>query len=106
MRDVIFRGCPALTVLALIFAGMLPGVVDPDLPSPAPVVNGIFPHGARRGTTTVIKMSGQNLEDAQSVEFSGTGIRGEIVSALGNSLQLRISGNEKTEPGLHDFRLL
>ena len=85
---------------------MLPGVVDPDLPSAAPVVNGIFPHGARRGTTTVIKLSGQNLEDAQSVEFSGKGIRGEIVSALGNSLQLRISVDETTEPGLHDLRLL
>ncbi len=52
MRDAIFKGGPALPVIALVFAGMLPGVVDPDLPSPAPVVNGIFPHGARRGTTT------------------------------------------------------
>src|SRR4051794_14312498 len=89
----------------LVFAVSAFAVVDPDLPSPAPVVNGIFPHGVRRGTSATVKISGQNLHDTQSVEFAGKGLKAEIVSALGSSLELRITADADSEVGLHDFRL-
>src|SRR3954468_5926314 len=89
----------------LVFAALAPAAVDPDLPPPAPVVNGVFPHGVRRGTNVTVRLSGQNLQDAKSVEFSGAGLKGEILSSLGSSVELRVTADAAAEVGLHDFRL-
>lgn len=93
-------------LLWVALAAVAQAALDPDLPSPAPVVTGIFPHGARRGTTTVVKLSGQNLHDARSVEFAGKGVRAAIVSSLGSSLQMKVTVDAAAEVGLRDFRLV
>ena len=51
----------------------------------------------------MIKLSGQNLEDAQSVEFSGKGIRGEIVSALGNAFSCASASIRQQSRGCMTF---
>ena len=49
--------------LCLLIPGIALAAVDPDLPSPAPVVRGIFPHGVQRGASAEVEISGQNLHD-------------------------------------------
>src|SRR6478672_588835 len=96
----------ALTFLCIGLAANAVAALDPDLPSAAPVVNGIFPHGAQRGTSSMVKLSGQNLQNAESVEFAGKGVRAEVVSSSGSSLQLRVIVDSAAEVGLRDFRLV
>ncbi len=79
--------------------------VDPDLPSPAPTVTGIFPHGVERGASTLVEISGQNLYDTRSVEFAGRGLQAEILSSLGNKLTVRVTASKAAEAGRRDFRL-
>src|SRR3954462_15860027 len=87
----------SVAVVPILFALTASAAVDPELPSPAPVVNSVFPHGAERGTTTTIKLSGLDLNDAQSVEFSGRGVKGEILSSLGTTVQLRVTVDGNAE---------
>lgn len=79
--------------------------LDPDLPSPAPKVTGIFPHGAARGTSTEVDISGQNLHDAISIKFSGRGVQADILSASASKMKVRISVAPTAEAGRRDFRL-
>lgn len=77
-----------------------------DLPSPAPAVTRIFPHGVARGSTAEVVLGGSNLQDAQSIEFAGKGVTGEILGTpLGNSLKLRVTATTSAEAGRRDFRL-
>src|SRR6185369_7108154 len=79
--------------------------VDPDLPSPAPSIAGVFPHGAQRGKSTEVVLAGQNLHQAKSVEFAGRGVKAAILSSLGTEVRLRITVDATAEPGRRDFRL-
>ncbi len=79
--------------------------IDLDFPSAAPGVAGVFPHGMQRGSSVEVELSGQNLHDAKSVEFSGKGLSAEIISSLGASLKLRVTADKKAEVGRRDFRL-
>ncbi len=92
----------ALLLLTSVIAS---AAVDPDLPSPAPVVRGIFPHGVQRGSSAEVEMSGQNLHDTSSIEFAGRGVRAEILSALGSKLKLKVTADGTAEVGRRDFRL-
>ncbi|HYI92997.1 MAG TPA: hypothetical protein VEX68_05600 [Bryobacteraceae bacterium] len=79
--------------------------VDPDLPSPAPKVAGIFPHGAQRGSVAEVELSGQNLHDTASVQFAGKGVTAEILSASASKLGIRVTVDATAETGRRDFRL-
>lgn len=87
------------------FLTIASAAIDPDLPSPAPAVRAIFPHGAQRGTSAEVEMSGQNLHDASSVDFAGRGVRAEVLSSLGSKLKLKITVDPTAEVGRRDFRL-
>lgn len=90
-------------ILAAVICGI--SAIDPDLPSPAPKVTGVFPHGAHRGSVTEVELSGQNLHDTVSVEFAGKGVKAEILSGTASKLDIRISVDATAETGLRDFRL-
>lgn len=81
------------------------GAVDPDLPSVAPKIAGVFPHGARRGTATEVELSGQNLYDANAIQFAGRGVTGQILSATDSKLKVRVTVEPNAEVGRRDFRL-
>ena len=81
------------------------GAVDPDLPSLAPKIAGVFPHGAERGSTTEVELSGQNLYDANAIRFAGRGVTGQILSATDSKLKLRVTVAPTAEVGRRDFRL-
>ena len=89
----------------LFFAIGLAGAVDPDLPSPAPVVRSAFPPGVQRGTSAEVMLSGQNLHDARSVEFTGRAVKAEIIAAFGSKLKLKVTAAPDAEVGRRDYRL-
>ena len=91
--------------LTLCFAIGLAGAIDPDLPSPAPVVRSAFPPGVQRGTSAEVVLSGQNLHDTRSVEFAGRGVKAEIIAAFGSKVKLRITAAPDIEAGRRDYRL-
>lgn len=95
----------AVTAGLFVAAFCANSALDPDLPSPEPKVTGIFPHGARRGATTEVEFSGQNLHDATAVQFAGKGVKGSIVSASASKLGLQVTVDASAEPGRRDFRL-
>jgi len=98
----LFQLCAAaVCVAAASFAA-----IDLDFPSAAPAVAGVFPHGIQRGASVEVELSGQNLHDAKSVEFSGKGLSAEILSSLGATLKLRVTADKRAEVGRRDFRLV
>ena len=103
----------ALVLIAALWIAATPrpapaeGTAESDLPSAAPAVSGIFPHGAPRGLTTEIELTGQNLHDTKSVDFAGKGVAAEIAGLpLGSSLKLRVTVAADAEVGRRDFRLI
>lgn len=95
----------SLTTVVLIWACCGFAALDPDLPSPAPKVTGIFPHGARRGAVTEVEFTGQNIHDAKAVQFAGRGVEGKLLSATGSKLKLQVTVAADAEAGRRDFRL-
>lgn len=83
----------------------LQGAIDPDLPSQAPIVRAAFPPGAQRGTTIEVELTGQNLHDAQSIEFAGRGIRAKIADAFASKLKVKITIDATAEVGRREYRL-
>lgn len=95
----------AIIWCTLGFACVAYAAIDADLPSPAPTVQRIFPQGAQRGTTVEVEFGGENLHDAQSIEFTGRGVSGKILAALNGKLKLRVTVDPTAEVGRRDFRL-
>lgn len=95
----------AIIWFTLGFGCISNAAIDPDLPSPAPVAQRVFPQGAQRGTTTDIELTGENLHDAQSIEFAGRGVNGKILAAFNGKLKLRVTVDPTAEVGRRDFRL-
>jgi len=76
-----------------------------DVPSLAPVVTSVFPHGAQQGSISEVAFIGQNLGKAISLQFVGSGVRGEILSSSTRKLLARITVSASAEVGRRDFRL-
>ncbi|HYI92174.1 MAG TPA: PPC domain-containing protein [Bryobacteraceae bacterium] len=91
--------------LTLCFAIGLAGAIDPDLPSPAPVVRSAFPAGVQRGTSAEVELKGQNLHDTRTVEFAGRGVKAEVISSFGSKVKLKITAVADAEVGRRDYRL-
>ncbi|HEU0120497.1 MAG TPA: PPC domain-containing protein [Bryobacteraceae bacterium] len=86
--------------------GIAYAAIDSDLPSPAPLVRATFPHGATRGATTEIELTGDNLHDATGVRFAGRGVDARILSAFGGKLKLAVTVSNDAEAGRRDYRLV
>lgn len=79
--------------------------VEKERPSPAPKVNAVVPAGMQRGASVEVELSGSNLEELQSVEFAGRGMRAEVMSAAAGKAKMRITAAADAEIGRRDFRL-
>jgi hypothetical protein len=105
-----------ITTLSLALIGALAAPEDPSacstavaeakIPSPAPEVQGVFPHGGKRGSAVQVRITGKNLKDVSAMRFSRPGIRAEIASRLESELTAKIAIDGDAEPGRHDFRLI
>lgn len=95
----------AAACLMTVVLGVCAGAVDPDLPSAAPKIAGVFPHGARRGSTTAVEMSGQNLQDVTEIHFAGRGVESKITAASPSKISLLVQVAPDAETGRRDFRL-
>jgi len=83
---------------------MLPAA--PKVPSIRPQVQGVFPHGAQRGTQVEVAIKGKDLQDTREIRFVSTKLKAEILHSAHNLVRVRLHLDPSAEPGRHDFRLI
>jgi Bacterial pre-peptidase C-terminal domain len=90
---------------ALLLLASLVTAASGELPDLAPQVRSVSPLGGRAGETVEVQVSGQWLDNTQSVAFVRPDIRTELVSSEFASVKLKISIGSRVPTGLHDYRL-
>src|SRR5712691_12462049 len=93
-----------MRALLFIVAAML-AFAEQDIPSLAPLVRSVFPHGVKQGSSAEIEIVGQNLDETRSVTFSGSHVEAVVVSSTSSNVRLRVTAGAKAETGVRDFRL-
>jgi len=78
----------------------------PKVPAIRPQVQGVFPHGAQRGTQVEVTIKGKDLHNTSEIRFISPKLRAEIVHAAHNLVRARLRLDPSAEPGRHDFRLI
>src|SRR5262245_52250228 len=87
-----------------LLAGLLPAA--PKVPAIRPQVQGMFPHGARRGTEVEVAIKGKDLQDTREIRFVNSKLKAEILQSAHNLVRARFCLDPSAEPGRHDFRLI
>jgi hypothetical protein len=64
----------------------------------------VLPAGARRGTTSELKISGMNLEKVDRVVLGESLAEGKVISAKGDSLMIHMSVPGSVAPGRYPLR--
>jgi hypothetical protein len=73
---------------------------------PVPQLQAVFPAGAQRGATVEATAFGNQLQTAFAVWVSGEGVKGEVVKAENNRVQLRLTVAPDAPVGEQDLRLV
>lgn len=98
---VMRRSAPFL----LFFLVLASGGAEQEIPSLAPTVRSVFPHGLKKGTTAEIEFHGQNLDGARSIEFFAGRVKAHILSSSAGRVRARVTALPDAETGTRDFRL-
>jgi hypothetical protein len=77
-----------------------------ELPALAPMVRSVFPHGLKKGSSAEIEFKGQNLEDARTLRFAGSGVEAVILTSAPSHVRARVTAAADAEVGTRDFRLV
>lgn len=93
-------------VVAWLLGGTLLLTAQTEIPSVAPAVRSVVPHGVQRGATAEVTFTGQHLEDATALRFAGEGVTAQILAARPGSLRARITASGSAEVGMRDFRVV
>jgi len=78
----------------------------PKVPAIRPQVQGVFPHGAQRGTAVEVVIKGKDLQDTHEIRFVSAKLKAEILNSAHNLVRVRLHLDSSAEPGRHDFRLI
>jgi hypothetical protein len=105
LRTGLYLGIAAMLIAPCYPEGS-PTTLDKALPSPAPEVQGVFPHGGIRGSSVRVRITGKKLGDVTSIQFARAGLNAEIVSRTDSELLTNIRIDNHAEPGRHDLRLI
>jgi hypothetical protein len=89
---------------AVLFA--IPALAEQALPSLAPSVKSVFPHGIRKGTAAEVVLKGEHLEGTHTVHFAGSGVQATVLSATRSRARVRVTAGPDAEVGTRDFRLV
>ena len=76
-----------------------------EIPSIAPKVSSMFPHGGGQGAQITVTLTGTHLDGAL-ILFSNRHLEGKIESAAFRSVRARISIAPDAEAGRHHFRVI
>lgn len=77
-----------------------------ELPSIAPQVSSVYPHGAQRGTEVQVELRGSHLDAATEVRFSNSSITARVLSSTFRSVRTKVRIGADVETGRYDFRLV
>ena len=94
------RNAPLLLLMLLLS----PAEAEQEIPSLAPTVRSVFPHGLKKGTTAEIEFRGQHLDGTQSITFARRGVTAEIIVSRGGSVRARVTALPDAETGTRDFQ--
>jgi Bacterial pre-peptidase C-terminal domain/Quinohemoprotein amine dehydrogenase, alpha subunit domain III len=75
------------------------------IPTLAPELHSILPHGIQRGTTTAVLFRGKNLARTSKIEFFGSGLSAEMLRASDSEVLARVKAEPDTDTGRRDVRL-
>lgn len=89
----------------LLFLAVMSAVAEQDIPSLAPVVRSVFPHGIKKGSSAEVELAGQNLHETHSVVFSGPHVQATVLYSTASKVRLRVVAGANAETGIRDFRL-
>jgi hypothetical protein len=92
--------------VALAFADLSPANAQPPAASSQPFINYVFPRGGQRGKTIAATFYGANLQGANGVRISGTGISASVVEVVKtNAVKITVTIDADAELGERDFRI-
>lgn len=91
------------SITMAVLAGTAPAL---EIPTIAPQVSSIFPHGGRKGSSVEIEMRGTYLNKATSLRFPDGSLGAEILSSKFHLVRVRVQIPADAETGRHDFRLV
>src|ERR1700722_17330431 len=110
----------ATGLLLAIFLGPVWGQQQPPPGLPAPRLLLVFPMGGKAGSTVEVIVTGQDVEDANNLNFNIPGIKAELVGPVTgpdmkkqplpgvgktSSVKFKVSIPADALPGLHDMRI-
>lgn len=75
-------------------------------PSIRPQIQGVYPHGAQRGTELEVTIRGKDLQYTSEIRFASPKLKAEILEVAHNLIRTRFRLAPSAEPGRHDFRLI
>jgi pre-peptidase len=104
LRALLSGGLSGSLAWLLLLAQVLSAA--PKVPAIRPQVQGVFPHGARRGTEVEVDIKGKDLQDTREIRFVSSKLRAEILHSAHNLVRARFCLDPSAEPGRHDFRLI
>jgi hypothetical protein len=76
-----------------------------EIPSIAPQVSSVYPHGAQLGTEVEVEFRGSHLDGAKDIRFVHPGLSAEILSSSFRSVRAKVRVGSEVEAGRHDLRL-
>ena len=92
--------------VALPLVGLSPANAQPPAASSQPFINYIFPRGGQRGKTVAATINGNNLQGANGIRISGTGVSAAVVEVVKtNAVKITVTVDAGAELGERDFRL-
>jgi hypothetical protein len=101
--------CQRLLIMAAIALPLLslsPANAQPPVASSQAFINYVFPRGGQRGKTIAATINGTNLQGANGVRISGTGVKASVVEVVKtNAVKITVTIDADAELGERDFRL-
>ncbi len=93
-----------MAAVAIVFSPPISG--DSAMPAVRPDIQGVFPHGARRGTETTVTIRGRYLQNTTEIRFANARIEATLLAVEHNRVRARFRLAAVVEPGRKDFRLI
>jgi hypothetical protein len=94
----------AAAILALLVVS--PADAQPPVASSQAFINYIFPRGGQRGKTIAATINGNNLQGANGVRISGTGVKATVVEVVKtNAVKIVVTIDADAELGERDLRI-
>jgi hypothetical protein len=102
-------GVALILLILLLPAALAEDKADdpkPEVKHRLPVLSSVYPQGSAPGTSIRVEVLGEYLDRAATVVFSGSDIRGKVLSGTSTTLALEFEVASGARYGHHQFRVV